>query len=319
MHDVFISFATPDQKKAEQVRQILEKNGVSCWFAPESMRGSQDFAREIPKAIKSSKALVLIWSGSAQKSQWVEREVDYAIDKGVPIFPFTLESFDFDEKFDFLISHAQRYAAYQQEEQALGKLVRDLRSVTETQAPAAANTADTEKKTALSVKKPWLWVSIGAAAVLVAAVVCLLLMGSRGLTSGEYVIWNSAYGKALSGEAINSHYHAGTDVMCQGETLTGYSPNAVWQLQVSSDGSFTISRDGMTLGMEPGYNGIGLGGSYTADRWVLEEAGDGLFYIKNADQGYYLEWYAAKDNWCTYDSITAENQPMFQLRLDKAG
>lgn len=30
MHDVFISFTTLDQQKAEQVRQVLEKNGISC-------------------------------------------------------------------------------------------------------------------------------------------------------------------------------------------------------------------------------------------------------------------------------------------------
>lgn len=153
MHDVFISFATPDQPKAEQVRQVLEKNGISCWFAPESMRGSQDFAREIPKAIKSSKAMVLIWSESAQKSQWVEKEVDYAIAKGCPIFPFTLETFDFDEKFDFLISHSQRYAAYLQEEKALGKLVRDLRAVMERDDAEVV----IDKESAKPKKKPWLW------------------------------------------------------------------------------------------------------------------------------------------------------------------
>lgn len=315
MHDVFISFATPDQPKAEQVRQVLEKNGISCWFAPESMRGSQDFAREIPKAIKSSKAMVLIWSESAQKSQWVEKEVDYAIAKGCPIFPFTLETFDFDEKFDFLISHAQRYAAYLQEEKALGKLVRDLLAVMERDDAEVV----IDKESAKPKKKPWLWAAVGAAAVVIAAIVaCIILFGNGGMDSGDYVIWNPAYGKALTDEVVSSHYLAGSDVLVQGGDLAGYPRNAVWQIEFAEDGSFTISRGGENLGMEPGYNGVGLGGDYTADRWVLEEAGDGTWYIKNVEQDYYLEWYADKDNWATYDKLTDENAELFTLRMEEA-
>ena len=70
--------------------------------------------------------------------------------------------------------------------------------------------------------------------------------------------------------------------------------------------------------MEPGYNGIGFGGEYTADRWVLEPAGNERYYLRNKETGYYLEWFEEKDNWATYDKVNSGNRDLFRVRLDEA-
>ena len=39
----------------------------------------------------------------------------------------------------------------------------------------------------------------------------------------------------------------------------GFTGAEIWRLEEAGDGSFRILLDGQALGMEPGYNGIGLG------------------------------------------------------------
>ena len=47
------------------------------------------------------------------------------------------------------------------------------------------------------------------------------------------------------------------------------------------------------------------------DKWVLEEAGDGLYHVKNTGRGNYIEWYKDKNNWSSYYKISDES--LFQL------
>lgn len=53
------------------------------------------------------------------------------------------------------------------------------------------------------------------------------------------------------------------------------------------------------------------------DKWVLEDAGDGLVYIKNVAHGLYVEWYADKSNWSGYGTIGSGKEGMFAIKLVK--
>lgn len=51
------------------------------------------------------------------------------------------------------------------------------------------------------------------------------------------------------------------------------------------------------------------------DKWILEDAGDGLVYIKNVGRGIYVEWYADKNNWSGYGTIGSGKEGMFAIKL----
>ena len=51
MHDVFISYSSKDLDITEQVRRILETNGISCWIAPRNIPSGSSYAAEIPAAL----------------------------------------------------------------------------------------------------------------------------------------------------------------------------------------------------------------------------------------------------------------------------
>lgn len=312
MYDVFISYCTENVKQAEAIRKDLESSGFVCWFAPLSMHGNRDFTDEIPKAIKNSKAFLLLMSEAAQSSKWVKRELGTADDWDVPIYTLFLEDFEVEDKFKFVLRFNQHYSVPKDGPEAVKKLIAELRDdLSNPAAPASGKPAvkgQAKKKTPVAI-----------IAVVLAVVVALVGVGAFFICSGDdgYVVWCPAHNTALSGKpANNAHYLAGDQVTYSKETLKGYSPDSIWQITFESDNIIIISRDGLNLGVEPGYKGVGLGGGFTADRWELVES-DGYYLIRNTETQSYLEWYAEKNNWACHDKITDENRPQFLLRYDK--
>ena len=129
MKEVFISYSTKDYASAETVRDVLETNGLSCWMAPRDIPGGSNYTKEIPIAIRGCSVFVLILSANAQSSHWVLKELDSAVNAGKVILPFMLEDCILNDEFNFLLTGAQRYAAYQKKAEALETLIRRVRGI----------------------------------------------------------------------------------------------------------------------------------------------------------------------------------------------
>ncbi len=126
----------------------------------------------------------------------------------------------------------------------------------------------------------------------------------------QVVIYNPAYGKALSG-TYNGFYNNGTDVALEDGTLSGFTAAEVWTVIDNGDGTWSFSYNGQKIGMGDQFSSMPLGEKN--DKWVLEDAGNGLYYIKNTVRGAYMEWYAEKNNWSSYGKISAGSEGMFAL------
>ena len=121
----------------------------------------------------------------------------------------------------------------------------------------------------------------------------------------QIVIYNPANMKALSTE-YSGFYNKGTDVTLTNGTLTGYTEADVWTVGVNADGSYTFStKDGKKLSMGEKFTSTPLDDVNTA--WKVSAAAtSGCYYIQNAVRGNYLEWYADKSNWSSYNKISDE-------------
>lgn len=129
MKEVFISYSSVDLAQATTVRTVLEKNGLSCWMAPRDIPGGSNYTKEIPIAIRNCKVFVLILSKNAQSSHWVLKELDAAVNCGKVILPFMLENCALNDEFNFLLTGAQRYAAYQKKAEAMETLIGRIRGI----------------------------------------------------------------------------------------------------------------------------------------------------------------------------------------------
>jgi adenylate cyclase len=77
MADVFVSYARPDEPQAERVADALRALGYRVWRDDE-LPAHRNYADVIEERLKSAKAVVVLWSAEAARSQWVRAEADEA-------------------------------------------------------------------------------------------------------------------------------------------------------------------------------------------------------------------------------------------------
>jgi sugar lactone lactonase YvrE len=89
--DVFISYSNKDRNVANAVCATLEGRKIRCWIAPRDVGYGKDWPSAIIEALNKSRIFVLVFSDSSNKSRQTMREVERAVNKGMPIIPFRIE------------------------------------------------------------------------------------------------------------------------------------------------------------------------------------------------------------------------------------
>ena len=103
-HDVFISYSSKDKTIADAVCSVLEFEGIRCWIAPRDVKVGASYATEILAGINSARAMVLIFSANANVSQHIEREIERAAHRQIPIIPFRVEDIAPEKALEYFLS-----------------------------------------------------------------------------------------------------------------------------------------------------------------------------------------------------------------------
>ena len=111
-HDVFISYSTKDKKAADAVCAVCERNKIRCWIAPRDIIPGTGWGSSIINAIQSSKVMILVFSGNSNTSPQIEREVERAISKGIPVIPVRIEDVQPSDSLEYFISSAHWLDAF---------------------------------------------------------------------------------------------------------------------------------------------------------------------------------------------------------------
>src|SRR5262245_5476752 len=90
-HDVFISYSSKNKTVSDAICARLEGKGVRCWVAPRDILPGRDWGEAIIDGIEGARVFVLVFSGAANSSQQIKREVERAVAKGLVIVPFRIE------------------------------------------------------------------------------------------------------------------------------------------------------------------------------------------------------------------------------------
>ncbi len=77
MSDIFISYARSTADQAQQVAEALRGLGYGVWRDDE-LPAHRAYAKVIEERLQAAKAVVVIWSAEAVKSEWVQSEADTA-------------------------------------------------------------------------------------------------------------------------------------------------------------------------------------------------------------------------------------------------
>ena len=81
MADVFVSYARPDEPIATIVAEALRAEGYPVWRDDE-LPAHRAYGEVIEERLRAAKAVVVLWSAEAAKSQWVRAEADAARSTG---------------------------------------------------------------------------------------------------------------------------------------------------------------------------------------------------------------------------------------------
>jgi TIR domain len=106
--DVFISYSSDDASAAEGLETDLRRAGLHVWRDSSGISPGDRFVDEIAVAIDSCQTVVWLISQSSIRSEWVHREISYAVDRGKRIIPLHLGENLNDQlpaRIRFLIPH----------------------------------------------------------------------------------------------------------------------------------------------------------------------------------------------------------------------
>src|SRR5499427_8690722 len=97
MSDVFISYARPAEAQAKRIAEALRGLGYGVWRDDE-LPAHRNYGDVIEERLKAAKAVVVLWSAEAVRSQWVRAEAEVAreagtlvqasLDSSIPPLPF---------------------------------------------------------------------------------------------------------------------------------------------------------------------------------------------------------------------------------------
>lgn len=87
---VYVCYSRNDSPIVLPICEKLKKKGVQIGVENESLKAGEDIAYSLTQAIDTADNILFFYSQSAEKSAWVRREIEYAINKGKSITPILL-------------------------------------------------------------------------------------------------------------------------------------------------------------------------------------------------------------------------------------
>lgn len=103
----FISYSTKNQSSADAIRNLLHKNNIATWMAPNDIPAGSKYAAVISGAIKNCSCFLLLLTHDSQNSKWVPKEVERAVNYGKTIIPVQLEEVVLNDEFEMYLSTDQ--------------------------------------------------------------------------------------------------------------------------------------------------------------------------------------------------------------------
>ena len=104
---VFISYSTKNQEYAEAALRLVKEDGISAWMAPYDIPAGSKYAHVINDAIKKCSCVLLLLSEQSQESEWVEKEIERAINYRKTIISMHIDESQLNDGFSFYLGNQQ--------------------------------------------------------------------------------------------------------------------------------------------------------------------------------------------------------------------
>lgn len=104
---VFISYATTDRAQALSVCDALERRGIACWIATRDVAPGENYQEAIVRALRASRAMVLVFSAAANDSDEIKKELSLASRFRIPVIAIRIADVEPSDAFAYELSTRQ--------------------------------------------------------------------------------------------------------------------------------------------------------------------------------------------------------------------
>jgi hypothetical protein len=139
-YSCFLSYSSKDDEFARRLYNDLQGKKVRTWFAPEDLKIGDRFRSRIDESIRLHDKLVLILSANSVNSDWVETEVESALEREQKegkdvLFPIAIDEEGFTSKQPWAanirrkrhVGDFRKWRSHDDYTTAFDRLVRDLK------------------------------------------------------------------------------------------------------------------------------------------------------------------------------------------------
>ena len=123
---VFISHSSQDRRIATRVCEALERLGLASWLASRDISPGENFQEAIVKAIRTVRVMVLVFTGNANNSSEIKKEVALASQNGLVVIPLRVEDVMPSDAFLYELSTRQWVDAFDDWDRAMNRLAEQI-------------------------------------------------------------------------------------------------------------------------------------------------------------------------------------------------
>ena len=149
---LFVSYATADRKQALALCKSIEKRGTDCWISTRDVAPGENYQEAIVRSIRDARAMVLVFSGAANNSDEIKKELSLASRYRVPVIALRIEDVEPSDAFAYELSTRQWIDAFEGRDKAIDALVARIGQLSADGAPAsgppASRSANPRNRTA---------------------------------------------------------------------------------------------------------------------------------------------------------------------------
>jgi hypothetical protein len=126
---IFISHSSQDRRVAARICDALERLGLGCWLASRDIDPGENFQEAIVRAIRSVRVMVLVFTGNANNSNEIKKEIALASQNGLPVIPLRVEDVVPSDAFLYELSTRQWVDAFDDWDRAMTRLAGQISEI----------------------------------------------------------------------------------------------------------------------------------------------------------------------------------------------
>jgi len=123
---VFISHSSQDRRIAMRVCEALERLGLGCWLASRNIGPGDNFQEAIVRAIRTVRVMVLVFTGNANNSNEIKKEIALASQNRLAVIPLRAEDVVPGDAFLYELSTRQWVDAFDDWDRAMQRLAQQI-------------------------------------------------------------------------------------------------------------------------------------------------------------------------------------------------